>query len=310
MLGGTLGFFRPASGGGGPKKIVAVCGVNVSQMSADNGVTWTQGALPAVGGWQGVAYGLGLFVAVAQTGNVAYSSDGTNWSLGNAANTSAWSSIAFGNGVFVAVPFSSNTFSISSDGITFNNVTVPSTPNSNWTSITFNGSIFIAVNDDFSGAVGGSCATSPDGVVWTVHTAITSMTPNYNDLAAIGTLACLAYGRSPDTATSANSGISWTRHASVLAGLGQGVTANSSLFICVQGSTTLQYSSDGVSWTTPTFPAGTYGWEAVTWNGTVFCAVENGSGARATTSPDAMTWTIRTIGGSGLTNSVAICSQT
>ena len=94
-----------ASGGG---KVVAVTNYGMVLTSADQGKTWTaqdvKTPLRLNSGFNGVAYGNGIFVAAGQQDALAYSADGVSWKRlgtdnlapgvgGNAAATSATSSV-------------------------------------------------------------------------------------------------------------------------------------------------------------------------------------------------------------------------
>lgn len=68
-----------------------------------------------------------------------------------------------------------------------------------------------------------------------------------------------------------------------------GIAWNGTIF-CAVADGTAATSADGITWTAQSIGAGA--WAAVCWNGTVFCAVGNGVCA---TSPDGATWTSRTI---------------
>ena len=62
---------------------------------------------------------------------------------------------------------------------------------------------------------------------------------------------------------------------------------------CAVGTNVCATSDNGgQTWTARTIPA--YAWQAIAWNGTVFCAVPNGSN-QAATSSDGITWTQRTL---------------
>lgn len=63
-----------------------------------DGLTWTQGTLPSVGNWQNVAYGQGVFVAVANgESNGALSYDGVNWEEFSLGGSQPWCDVVFGN---------------------------------------------------------------------------------------------------------------------------------------------------------------------------------------------------------------------
>jgi hypothetical protein len=70
------------------------------------GINWTIRASAADNQWLSVAYGGGIFVAVANTGTgnrVMTSPDGINWTIRASAADNQWTSVAYGGGLFVAV---------------------------------------------------------------------------------------------------------------------------------------------------------------------------------------------------------------
>src|SRR5271156_1294389 len=70
------------------------------------GCNWTGETLPATTShWSGVAYGSGIFAAVASTtGFTAHSTDGVTWYAGtNTTPTQSWNSLAYGTGGFVTL---------------------------------------------------------------------------------------------------------------------------------------------------------------------------------------------------------------
>lgn len=88
--------------------------------TSPDGVNWTARTLPASGGWRGVAYGAGLFVAsVFAGGNFATSPDGINWTLRSAPGAYNWGEVAFGIGGFLVCSTASDGYAYSPDGITW-----------------------------------------------------------------------------------------------------------------------------------------------------------------------------------------------
>ena len=77
--------------------------------SSDNGATWYSDSAKSsdTNGWSSVAYGDGVFVAVALSGinrTMTSSDNGRTWTRRpSAIEGNAWISVAYGNGVFVAV---------------------------------------------------------------------------------------------------------------------------------------------------------------------------------------------------------------
>ena len=112
--------------------------------------------------WVDVAYGNGLFVAVAQDGanRIMTSADGSNWILQSGDFDSyEWSEIEYGNGLFVALEKNKSKVAISSDGFSW--VLNDNGPGSIW----YEG--FRYLNGLFI-HVGGNCSIkySPDGENW------------------------------------------------------------------------------------------------------------------------------------------------
>jgi hypothetical protein len=87
----------------GGRKFVAVFGVtsssNKAAYSAD-GINWTEAELPASAQWNSIAYGDGIFVALA-SGTAAWSEDGVDWTaaeLPQLQEGATWAALAFMEG--------------------------------------------------------------------------------------------------------------------------------------------------------------------------------------------------------------------
>ncbi|MDB5182331.1 MAG: hypothetical protein JWO47_115 [Candidatus Saccharibacteria bacterium] len=227
------------------------------------GTSWTVRTSAADNSWSSVAYGNGIFVAVASTGTgnrVMTSPDGIIWTIRTSAADNSWSSVTYGNGLFVAVAYSGtgNRVMTSPDGV---NWTIRTSAADNaWNGITYANGLFVAaacgISSTFcNNTAGNRIMTSPDGITWTSRT------------------------------SSANN-------------MWDGITYGNGLFVTVasDGSITnsVMTSPDGINWTTRTAP-NTNDWESITYGNGLFVAIsEFGiSGARVMTSPDGITWTIR-----------------
>jgi hypothetical protein len=105
--------------------------------SAD-GITWSSGTLPIDASLNTMAFGNGVFVALSSNSNICMvSSNGLNWSVYLTPVIQYWQGMAFGNGLFVAVSAttSANVSIVSPDGI---NWTVKPTPyDYNWRGIAY-----------------------------------------------------------------------------------------------------------------------------------------------------------------------------
>jgi hypothetical protein len=125
----------------------------VAQPALADGSSWTAVAAAEANPWQSVAYGDGVFVAVAQDGTnrVMRSVDGgLTWSAVAATEAKLWRSVAYGDGVFVAVAPSQLLAGVVEDlvmrsvdgGVTWSKVSVPRSP---WTSVAYGAGVWVAV---------------------------------------------------------------------------------------------------------------------------------------------------------------------
>lgn len=122
-----------------------------------NGTIWSTFTTVASRNWYDIAGSDTLFVAISSTqGRVITSPNGSSWSETTVSVTGQ--SIAYGNGIFVAVNNVPGLIYRSTNGTTWNSVAQPIFLQS----ITFGNGIFLAAGLS-------DCATSPDGINWTVH---------------------------------------------------------------------------------------------------------------------------------------------
>lgn len=170
-----------------------------------DGINWTARTPAANNWWQAVAYGNGLFVAVARTGTsnrIMTSPDGITWTSRNSGIDPTFSDVAYGNGIWVAISETSSggTTFTSIDGITwteratsFGNRTIYfaegkfvtgnyySTDGLNW-STAINGFNPFAIaygNGYFVGVITGGTnrfSYSADGITWTAIPAASDAT--------------------------------------------------------------------------------------------------------------------------------------
>ena len=142
--------------------------------SSTDGITWVSRTPTALGAgnYSAVCYGAGYFVAVSTGNNVtSVSTNGVTWTAGGSLPASTtWTSVAYGNGRFVAlavtgaVAYSINSGTAWTACPTSTGTTTSILSSSNtWTRITYGQGLFFAI------AQGTVCATSPDGINWTVQ---------------------------------------------------------------------------------------------------------------------------------------------
>ena len=114
-----------------------------------------------------------------------------------------------------------------------------------------------------------------------------------------GWTAC-AYGNGmfcaigPNGAATSTDGRTWTAVNTQSNIYCYNLTYGGGVFLGLQSGTKALTSTDGVTWTSTTLPNTGNGWQAVAWNGTLFCAVALYNWT-VITSPDGVTWTEHTV---------------
>jgi hypothetical protein len=156
-----------------------------------NGTSWTSSTLPTVGDstlnqWVDIAYGANVFVAIANSGNIAavgtwngttLSWQGTIMDVVSDSSAKDWVSITYGNRRFVAISTTGDV-AYSFNGLDWLPATMSSQDGStahNWQQIRYGQGVFFAVGTTGSRTVGNDptsgpttyAATSYDGIVWT-----------------------------------------------------------------------------------------------------------------------------------------------
>jgi len=146
-------------------------GTNPIASSLDGGITWTARAA-GTDPISAVAYGGGLFVALAADGTSHYTSpDGITWTARTAVRR-IWSGLVWaeelGRFVAVSVNGSGGQAATSEGGFSFTTRATPVETNVNagWRDVAWSGSLQLFVAVAASGAAG-RIMTSPDGITWT-----------------------------------------------------------------------------------------------------------------------------------------------
>lgn len=121
------------------------------------------GVPPAEVAWKAVAYGAGLFVAVATGGSVATSVDGLSWTPRDAAEPNDWNGICWSGSLFVAVA-SSGTHRVqtSSNGTSWTAQTAAAA--NAWDCVAAGNGLVVALSTTGSG---NRAQKSTDGTTWT-----------------------------------------------------------------------------------------------------------------------------------------------
>lgn len=148
--------------------------------------------------------------------------------------------------------------------------------------VVWNGSVYCVVSP-----ANGACATSPDGVTWTVGnlptttTAIARMAWGGGQFVVVGYNSTIAF-TSPD-------GLNWTQRTVVSHGW-RDIAYGAGVFVAVDWNTTAtMYSADGITWTVGALPT-SLGWgQKIVWNGAYFICLSDNKGFSAK-SVDGITW--------------------
>ena len=167
---------------------LAVSGQGDAGAYTHNGTTWFSTTLPNVGDstqseWKDVAYGKGVFVAIANSSNAvavgSYNSTTDIWTWTGVvvevqdSTPEDWSSIAYGNGRFVIVSTSgdvSYSFEGSQWYTTAAGMPQPDATEMYWTQVRYGQGVFFAVCETSTAEATTFAATSYDGIVWTSRT--------------------------------------------------------------------------------------------------------------------------------------------
>ena len=294
---------------------IAVSQNGLAIVSNNGGATWMPALVPNLRfyGTPCVAYGNGIFVAVAYF-NSMYSSDNEkSWTTISSPPVVNWSwrSVAFGNGTFVAVSFDGQSMYSNTNGQSWS--LVPGTLSGQWTSVAYGNGTFVAVSFD-----GKSMYSNTNVPSWTT---ITIPTGQWTSIAyGNGTFVAVSFdGKSVYSNTSIPS---WTT-ITTPSGTWRSVAYGNGAFVAVSGDGQSMYSNTNVpSWSLVTgTPSGN--WSCVAYGNGTFVAVSGSGGKSMYSTTSIPSWTVTTITtstwssvsqntpilpnlGSGLTNLLAV----
>ena len=250
------------------------------------GINWTLRTSAANNIWGSVAYGNGLWVAVAQSGTgnrVMTSPDGITWTLRTSAADNGWSSVAYGNGLWVAVSYdgTGNRVMTSPDGITWTIRT--SAADNGWFSVAYGNGLWVAVSYD---GTGNRVMTSDNGINWTIRTSAAN-NEWYSVAYGNGLWVAVAATGSGNRVMTSDNGIDWTPRTSAADNAWTSVAYGNGLWVAVAHSGTgdrVMTSPDGIIWTLRTSAADN-GWSSVAYGNGLWVAVSyDGTGNRVMTS--------------------------
>lgn len=255
-------------------------------------------ATPAT--WLSVAFGNGVFVAIAQsTATAATSTDGVTWTPRALPGFAAWQTVVFGNGVFLALSNSSTMAATSADGITWTLRNMPSAQA--WSTAAYGNGTWVA----FATNTAISATSTDNGATWTQRTIPLSLTWC---AIAYGAGLFVAVGTSATQTLTSPDGITWTTR-SITNVQAKAMIYAGGQFVVVGSSSSGLASADGITWVTKTLPA-SQNWSSLAYGNGTYLTTTGNALTNAATSPDATTWTARTMPAAGPWNAAAYGNST
>ena len=242
----NLGSYNlPRAYNGAGEKILAwkdSVGGFYPKLGFGDGVNWVSRSAAEANSWNSVAYGNGLFVAVAATGTnrVMTSPDGVNWTARSAAEANGWNSATYGNGLFVAVsPNGTHRVMTSPDGV---NWTARSAAEVNlWRTVTYGNGLFVVVSTNGTNRV----MTSPDGVNWTARSAAEANL--WNSVAYGNGLFVAVAATGTNKVMTSPDGVNWTARSAAEETFWRTVTYGNGLFVSLSNGGTNRVMTSGRS---------------------------------------------------------------
>jgi len=238
------------------------------------GIRWISKLAVEQNLWDSIAYGNGVFVAVATTGTnriMRSIDDGKTWNAVASTEANVWYSVAYGNGVFIAVSGNgvNRTMWSDDDGLTWN--AVAASEQNNWQSIAYGNGVFIAVAAD---GVNRTMWSDDDGLTWNAVAATEA-----NQWAGI------AYGNGVFIAISTNGvnrtmwsnddGLTWNAVAAAEPTNWNDITYGNGVFIAIATTgvnRTMWSDDDGLTWNAVAAAEQNF-WTSIAYGNGVFIAV-------------------------------------
>lgn len=263
--------------------------LSVSTQTMSSSRVWT-GIASNYGGIENLAFAA---IADGPTDQCASSTDGITWTDRSIPITGGasfnWSDIDWNGTYFMAVAGFTPTVAYSADGVSWFTTSIPAG--------FANGGNAVAGYQNRSIALSYETATAystNNGVTWFAGGALSTSTGRTRGgLAWNGSIFC-ALGSGTTYWTSAD-GVAWTtRTFPVTLNAQSAITADPLTGkFCVVGTGSgnkSHVSTDGINWTQGTMASATSGWNDITWNGVIFCAVAGSPFYDVNISTDGLFW--------------------
>ena len=241
--------------------------------TSPDGVNWTLQTIASTGSWYAAAYGnvagtTPTFVASGPAINpLVYSLDnGVTWSPGTNTIPGEFGTVyyggAVGNELFVAVAAGIGSILTSPDGIAWTERVLPAV--GNYFSIAYGNGTFVLIDLGTTNIL-----TSPDAITWTQHTL-----PNPQGWYGItfGNGQFVAVEAGDTNVSTSTDGITWITRTNLPAtATWYDVEYGNGFYVAIAQEGNSAYSTDGITWTALTLPAG-LGWRNVVYGPTGFVA--------------------------------------
>jgi hypothetical protein len=211
--------------------------------------------------------------------------DGITWTLRTGTTTNSWTSVAYGGGLFVAVaPISgTNAVMTSPDGITWTSRTSPAGGNL-WQDVTYGNGIFVAVSCGVTicdGSAAGRAMYSSDGITWalssgTVSSVLNSVAYGKGLFVSIGG-ASYCYGLQTSNIATSPDGVTWTTRTSPGDRCWSSVSYGNGVFVAFSDLGEVMTSSDGITWKLSSTGSSSTGYDSFYGNGKFVLLKSGGS---------------------------------
>lgn len=308
----------------GNNRFVAVS-VTGQVVYSTNGITWTASATTVLSsaytglGWSKIQFANGSFLALQQNASAgasaAYSADGVTWALTALTGSATWVNAAYNTALSEWAVIAGGTNSLASISLLSINSTSISAYSTNGISWSLGGSMGVAAGDFYSVAYGNGIfvsvsmnstsvvASTNNGITWAAYS-LPSTQQWVNVTYGAGTFVTISGFTTLSTtaAYSTNGGVTWTATTLPTSAYWSSVTYGSGKFVAISVDGHTAYSTNGITWTdstsaTITAAATNGGWQNIRFGNGLFLALAQGNSTTtsAATSPDGITWTLRTL---------------
>lgn len=268
-----------------------------ARKSTDGGVTWTSHTSPINGVPVGrliTSAGTKLIGTKDRTPRGIYRSTdgGANWTL-SSGSPGVWALADDGAGTLLATEGNSGNhiWRSTDDGVTWTDLGAKSVSTQN-TFLVWTGSLFLTKSNS-----AGFFATSPDGGTWTARAFTGAGSYESWLVSPTRVMGFHSVGGSTTAALSTDGGLTFsafTMPASIYSlRVLSSIYANGLYVTLNINDGKAYYSTDGVTWSSSTMPGGGAFWAGLFWIGDKFVALSAFGSNNICTSPDAITWTVR-----------------